>query len=576
MIRDLPQSLIATATKHLEEAVALKTHIAMAKKASRSTSVAGVSTAERISSHVIPSGQDTTIIPLERDSVSAHPQVVSHLNKSGYNVHDYKKGLAIKQGQTKNPISIGKVLDRTNAPQHVKEAYQKDPNRQGIDSSVHIVISRKPEHVAGMSTHQNWESCQTLGGAGKDENGNSLDKQDRGGEAQHVPEDIAAGSHVAYLVHNPEDVDKHYKPIARILLKPYTSESGHTILHPMKIYGEEWNGFHSSVKKWADTHFKATDPEYKMHDAVYPDGPTHIRSFAPEHDDHWAKKDPTRTSNWDILYQHPSSKVIDAWQDKIIPSADVDMYVGMLAKNPHLQDHHVKRMIDNPRIKESAKTSMIENHPAAVEYGFNRPEHHAQLVHNPHLKSSHIESMINTYKDQIENPPDDNNVRIKLGGIFNGLANHPNLEQHQADTLIKLDRAREYPGVMRGLYKKASAHHIVNLLNDEKETMNTNHWHYYDRAYASLMQHKPHLIKHMHPLMMYHGHNAVPRDQAESIEHVMLDNNPDHSPNFFHNSLSSRSLHPSVLNRIMNETSDENTKSKASGQLYRITHSGEY
>lgn len=577
MIRNIPQSLIESAKKQISEAVALKGHIDMANKASRSTKIGGKTRAELISQHVIPLGQDTITLPLERDTATPHPDVVDHLDKHGYDVHDYMKGLAIKKGEKKNPISIGKVLARTNASPSLKTSYEKDPSRQGIDSSVHVVISRNPVHVAGMSTHQNWESCQTLGGGGKfvDDAGSTqnLKKQDVGSLTEHVPHDISAGSHVVYLVHKPEDIDKHFKPISRILLKPYISDHGHTILKPMGSYGEEWNGFHSTISKWADKHFPMKDPEYTLDSTVYPDGPRKINNFAPEHDEYWKNH-----KNGNIAKLHPSEGVITHYIDKIeqdmhkspgdTSNAIAKYELDDITQNPHLKENHVLRILNHDNILTHSARERLYKFPSdeVVGRGVSDPSAHQYIVNNPRLKTEHIEKILHDDHSDILNQETEEPWTSKHSNILHGLANHQNLSQHQADQLLQMDTTREFPSALTGLFQKASDEHINKTLDEMKE--DTKSLVYYDKAFAKLAQHKPHMVSNMNNLMLLHAYNASPKNGSTGnhIEREMLGRG-----DMFHHILASRSLNKEHLNHVLSKTSDPNIIANAKDSLARIS-----
>ena len=176
---------------------------------------------EEISGHVIPKGQDRISIPLENstdkkdNSNIPHPAVKKHLNDNGYTITDYKGGYA--EDKFKRQVSIGKALNKTKAPSEVMKAFTSDPKRLGSTQKakgLEVSISRHPYDVAGMSTGQGWTSCMNMSG---------------GCNAHYLGRDVKAGTHVAYLVHHGDD--KAENPIARIALKPYTSEDGtHTIL----------------------------------------------------------------------------------------------------------------------------------------------------------------------------------------------------------------------------------------------------------------------------------------------------------------------------------------------------------
>lgn len=216
-----------------------------------------------------------THFPLVDHGTDADADVVEHLKNHGYDIHDYKNGLASKKVTVGNPErgiplrekvitqSIGSVLDKTNATPEVKKAFMNDPNRQSKDTSNHhVVITATPFGVGGMSTGTNWTSCMNM---------------NTGMNAHYVSRDIEHGTHVAYMVHhNDETAFKHgepSKPIARIALKPFKSDDGDTIFRPEGIaYGDHNNSFRAAVSKWAVDNYPAKSGEtYVKHENLYDD-----------------------------------------------------------------------------------------------------------------------------------------------------------------------------------------------------------------------------------------------------------------------------------------------------------------
>jgi hypothetical protein len=116
-------------------------------------------------------GKTHTVIPMLSASHDVDPDVEEHLEKHGYAIHDYKSGLASSQKTTGAPErgiplstktvkeSIGKVLQKTNAPDFIKNAYANDPARTGAKSSgLHILISHHPFATIGKTSGTNWET----------------------------------------------------------------------------------------------------------------------------------------------------------------------------------------------------------------------------------------------------------------------------------------------------------------------------------------------------------------------------------------------------------------------------------
>jgi len=192
--------------------------------------------------------------------------VEDHLATHGYEVHDAAKGTAKKQGDNRE-YKIGKILNdkRTKAPANVLKSYVNASSREGANSASghHIVITRHPYDVAGMSTNQKtWDSCMNL---------------ETGCNKHYVPKDVKLGTHIAYLVRNNDTEMK--RPVARIALKPMISgipgkADTDTILRPeSNIHGNAPDHFLNTVKKWSEDNFKPKvgGGEYARHPSLYPD-----------------------------------------------------------------------------------------------------------------------------------------------------------------------------------------------------------------------------------------------------------------------------------------------------------------
>lgn len=350
------KSLIEAAEKllgSLNEALASPAHKAMATKAANSTAKNGLTAAEQISKDVMPT--DRVILPIQRSS-TPDESVIQHLRLHGYNVDDYTAGIASHKMTPTRKIKIGKILGATNASPVVKQRYEKDPARQGIKTTAYAVISRNPRDVAAMSTHQNWESCQTLGGKATVDG--NVREQEKGSRSNMVPGIVASGAHIAYLVKHPDDIDKHYKPIARITLNPYVGQdenkNRHTILRPSEVYGENWEGFHSTVKDWAEKHFPTKGAIYERHSGAYPEGEGTIADYSPKHNEFWKTQHDSET-----LATHPDPDVLAHHTQKMIDEKYGN--VSALLSNPNLREHDVDRLVNNFMSKSDSR----QNHEIA-------------------------------------------------------------------------------------------------------------------------------------------------------------------------------------------------------------------
>ncbi len=223
-------------------------------------------TSVAISKHVIPLGTDRLTIPLSDPSdkkLEAPSSIKDHLAKHGVEVHDYVNGHAKdKYGRM---MKIGKALQQTNAPAELINHFNSDPERANAKqhANLQVVVSRHPYDVAGMSTNRAWTSCMDM----------DCKKKGNISNAHYLHREIKNGTHVAYLTQKGDDDVKH--PVARIALKPFTSEDGtHHLLRPEnKQYGSAASSFEHTVNGWINEHFKPKDGMfYHMHHTSYNDG----------------------------------------------------------------------------------------------------------------------------------------------------------------------------------------------------------------------------------------------------------------------------------------------------------------
>ena len=309
--------------------------------------------AKQISKHVIPLGQDRISIPLEDstgkkdDSNIPHPAVKKHLNDNGLEVSDsdYIRGYA--KDKYGREVSIGKALNKTKAPSEVMNAFTSDPKRLGSTQKakgLKVIISRHRHDVAGMSTGQGWTSCVNMSG---------------GCNSHYLGGDIKAGTHVAYLVHHDDHEAKN--PIARIALKPFTSEDGtHTVLRQeSRTYGTADSSFKKTVENWTEKNFPL-DPTkaYKKDPAVYHD--TGSRIIAGEHALAKAKDAKIRASafkktNTDVTPEQISTGL-----------KDTAPQVAMAAmKHPNATNAHIKEAMSHPN--EKVRQAAVSHKKATAE-----------------------------------------------------------------------------------------------------------------------------------------------------------------------------------------------------------------
>ena len=215
----------------------------------------------------------------------AYNIVEKELEKLGYDIQDYIKGIAVMKNNRKRMVKIGKLLRPTE--QEKAEAYTSknpslkpiayerfvnDENRQSTQKQHEVVISRHPYDIAGMSTDRGWTSCMNL------ENG--LYKR-------YVPLDIKHGTVIAYAIRKGDRNIQN--PVARVLIKPFMEineekkESSVLFGIEDRVYGEEPPGFVDTVESWVDevNDIRTLDNvvSLKLHPELYADSSSNTKLF---------------------------------------------------------------------------------------------------------------------------------------------------------------------------------------------------------------------------------------------------------------------------------------------------------
>lgn len=129
--------------------------------------------------------------------------------------------------------------------------------------ALRVVISRDALDIAAMSAGRRWRSCMSPGEF----------------NYHYVPEEIKAGTLVAYLVHR-DDKDLRY-PLMRVLLKPFHNHKGETILVPNRVYASSsvpgnsqmQGGLLGTLKDFV-AHYVNSEKSggFTMADGIYSDG----------------------------------------------------------------------------------------------------------------------------------------------------------------------------------------------------------------------------------------------------------------------------------------------------------------
>jgi hypothetical protein len=199
-------------------------------------------------------------LPSTQTVAQAPDWVSEKIQQLGYEIVDYTRGLAQKKTGNQNSTKIGKILTAA-AQQGDSEAtdalrfFQNDQQRTSTRAEYRGVISRHPYDVAGMSTDRGWTSCQDLV---------------RGSQCHYVPQDIRAGTLVAYMI-KKDDVDLK-APVGRVLLKPYINNQNQTAYAPHKeSYGSVTDEFLQAVNRFAGwlNRQRGITGAFELHPDVY-------------------------------------------------------------------------------------------------------------------------------------------------------------------------------------------------------------------------------------------------------------------------------------------------------------------
>lgn len=234
-------------------------------------------------------------VPLEEVKQSGpisetETKVTKFLEVNGYKVLDYVKGIS-KYGDSKNTVSIGKVLTKLKAEYLMKE-FVSDEARKSLSSDISnlmVVISRHPYDIAGSDTDRNWTNCMTMSqGNVTSERVNKLlqelsdlktkmvaaelsadisiakdikykmelikdkikERKEEGENVKYIINDVKEGSLVSYLINrNDKNITN---PIAVLNIKPYTNEyddDEFILISDNNMYGSGRLEFKSTVDK---------------------------------------------------------------------------------------------------------------------------------------------------------------------------------------------------------------------------------------------------------------------------------------------------------------------------------------
>jgi hypothetical protein len=158
-----------------------------------------------------------------KDKSEMHKAIERHLRKDIPH-DDYKSGMT--SDQHGRPARIGRILNKSKAPEHLARGFENDSTRPGKNlSGLTVHTTRSAEGIAGQTSHgQSWEQQSCI---------NFND----GMNNHYLPHEVKHGTVVSYLK------DKDGKELARATFQPHHNKEGNTAYRKDSYYGIDHAGF---------------------------------------------------------------------------------------------------------------------------------------------------------------------------------------------------------------------------------------------------------------------------------------------------------------------------------------------
>lgn len=200
-------------------------------------------------------------------------------------VGDVSRGIPMKEKEI--VISIGKLLDREEAPDNIKKAYMNDPFRKSSGTvDYDIIITGHPIDIYGGSTGRGWTSCMDVGDKTFKDDDNEHHERlvgttktpqpshhyDTENAANFIKKDINHQHHMAYLVPRGGDID--HDAIARTSYKLHMSLTGGnktTLLPENTVYGDPPEGFLKKANEIMEELFEVEEGIFSITTEAYCD-----------------------------------------------------------------------------------------------------------------------------------------------------------------------------------------------------------------------------------------------------------------------------------------------------------------
>ena len=324
-------------------------------------------------------------MPTEGLKLAAPAYLADHLDKLGYDIHDYKAGLAVRKGHTR-PISIAKVLsqpvaepqgipyeaahpawrdhdERSYQQKRILDEYNRDDVRVAMRSPLQIVITRDRYKVAEMSSNKpRWTSCMALGTCpevdieeeepplpefGEPRYNEMPGYQEPGQNAKYVKRALTGGAHMAYLITAGDHDLKN--PLARIMLEPFHSEDMKDKINRAKNpVGGEYKDVSWEEVKPKHTVLRASPATYASAN-LKSNGKSLIQAFKHILDFHLSEKMPLQQGT--IAY-HIEPTLYRDHDDRVMsPFSETTNHALKMASSPY--EHHQLEALEDPEVQKT-------------------------------------------------------------------------------------------------------------------------------------------------------------------------------------------------------------------------------
>jgi hypothetical protein len=343
-----------------------------------------------------------------QDKSEIHHAIERHLGKQ-ITSDEYKSGQTTDNHGRQ--AKIGKLLQKSNAPENLTNGFANDTTRQGKKfTGLTVRTTRSAEGIAGQTSgNQSWEqqSCKNF---------------NTGSNKHYLQPEVQHGTVVHYLH------DHKGNEIARSTAQPYTNKAGHTMYVTDSHYGIRNKEFMDHVeqanKELSGEHPKGSDLLYHKHPSVYNDNniPVALHPSAKESDLDKALKVP-----------HPEIKMAALRHHNITPD--------QLSKAQDDEDESVRKAV-----AQSPKANPKHLHKALDD-------------ENEDVRSAAALNKNADYNNLHKALDDKKHVQTRINAIQNGNIEESHLDKAITDTNNTVRQAV-------ATHKKATPDHINKALDD--------------------------------------------------------------------------------------------------------------